>query len=216
MKFVHLTNQSSLTKIRSNGIRMSKGRLGRGVYAVPLFLCNLENTFIVEHSADPENDPLKVSILTSVPVSSATLWKWWVKTRKESSGNNKVAALIFRIPDSLWPIRVNIHIWQFLDLEVARKQRGEPQIEPILISLGLKPLDVMKGIARSYQVDVASEKDLGQLINKLLDASWRLLNEGPQDIEVAIPGPIPPNYIERIVPFYRTNKEFKKRRDKVF
>ena len=38
MRFVHLTPQPMISRIRKNGIRLGGGRRGRGVYAVPLML----------------------------------------------------------------------------------------------------------------------------------------------------------------------------------
>ncbi len=38
MKFVHLTPQPSISRVKRGGIRTGQGRRGRGVYAVPLML----------------------------------------------------------------------------------------------------------------------------------------------------------------------------------
>lgn len=38
MKFVHLTEQPLIARIKKSGIRCGNGRRGRGVYAVPLMV----------------------------------------------------------------------------------------------------------------------------------------------------------------------------------
>lgn len=38
MKFVHLTPQPSISRVKRSGIRTGQGRRGSGVYAVPLML----------------------------------------------------------------------------------------------------------------------------------------------------------------------------------
>lgn len=213
MKFVHLTDQSSLSKIRTTGIHMTKGRLGRGVYAVPLFFCTREGIPAVIPSDDPEKDPPRVTVETSVPLTSATLWKWWTQQRTNRSGNRHVAAIVFRIPSDLWPVQLNIHVWHDPFQFEARSQRGEPFFPEILEGLGFKPKLVMDGAAQSYRMDIVSEKELGRMLEVVLSANWRAEDKASQDLEVLIRGRIPPKHIERIVPLYRTNKEFRKRKE---
>lgn len=64
MKFVHLTPQPKIARVRRSGIRFGSGRRGRGVYAVPLMLMQCV-TFMDDETQIP-----------SEPRSSTTLWQW--------------------------------------------------------------------------------------------------------------------------------------------
>jgi len=217
MKYVHLTPFKNIKRIKKNGIQTGEGGSRDGVFAVPVMKLNWETWW-----EPPDFSGLRERYLGAGKVSSTELWKWFARKKslpqqrfRDHTLPDKVAAIVFSIPPDSWPV----HVWFETPSPEASVKAARlltscskdfifdvPTLEDCHEYLEeqskAKPGDDAYGCHLYVWIDVLNEKAMGRL--------WQCIYED-EDVagfflQVVIPKPIPPRCIERVVPFYRTNK----------
>jgi hypothetical protein len=197
MKFVHLTPQPNIGRIKRNGIHLGGGRRGRGVYAVPLML--------MEQRMSLDDDRQ----LHTVPRPLTTLWQW---LSEYASRHRNLAAVIFEDSKQHWPLALHMQLHRdigydwLLDMPLACAPANAEAM-----------VDVREARAKGYCLDlklsVADAKTLGTVMHQLQSRDYRPLAKYDDDFELVLPAGVPSRSIERIVPLYRTNKRFVRERE---
>lgn len=200
MKFVHLTTQANIGKIKSNGLNLGDGRRGRGLYAMPLLSL------------------IKVNDMEStIELSSQTFWKWLIKERqKYGTGQGKTCAIIFKLTEQHWPLMV------YIDLSREEAEKFIlvlPESNHKLFTYNQSIKTIMKDLKYSnYTLEteykVYSEKGIGKLFNiyKTVGCTPATISDR---IEVVIPKAVCSDCIEKIVAYYKTNNEFRRLKNEV-
>jgi len=212
MRFVHLAPRHVVGRIRKNGIRKGDGLRGKGVYAVPLYPITVISPKNSEWSGFKEYD-------TSVLVSSSRLWRHLFKWNRGRPSQS--IAVVFSAPDICWP----------LDLYMVLPAKAARTLLPILrtnsmqgISMSLENQrwieDTTEGANDEFchygvatKLSVSTSKGLGKILYYFRHSNKTLWSDGEDDFEVVFRNPIPPKAIERLIPLYRTNKQFRAFRD---
>jgi hypothetical protein len=217
MKFVHLTPFKNIKNIKKNGIRIGKGGGDKGVFAVPLTDIQYSNYW---------GQPLIDDLDYKAPVgrfSSWRLWHWWSRKPFDDKRGKlpyKSAAIVFSAPVDNWPVNVTFEMHNPKKSQEAIKlilnnptdYLIDNDREELFRDYLNNPIDEEFGeMAMSIRfVKVANLKALGKLwhfVSTDDDASgdWS---------QVVFPNSIPPRYIERIIPLYRSNKRYKEIKNK--
>lgn len=196
MKFVHLTPQPNIGRIKRNGIHCGGGRRGRGVYAVPLMM--------MQQVTCTDDD----RIIPSDPRSSTTLWQWL------SSGQQRhrnLAAVLFKSTQDHWPADLYVDIGPTIGvkwinaLQACDIKVGDDEINFVENAN-------LEGYGANLHVSVLHESALGAAIWRIQQAGFTTWASCDDSIEIVFRSPIRASLIDRIVPLYRTNKQFKQDR----
>lgn len=226
MLFVHLTDIRHADSIRKKGLLVTAGiyawRYGRGVFCVPLM--NLQrldqgNTKRFRFKKDsvpdwipkglkPEEGVLDNTVVFFKakqgrrPSSTVRMWQWWMKEKKI----RRPAAVFFRVPSSAWPGVL------FLDLGFEGPMFMKAcKARRVWVNEG--EYDFYLGVGApiyEFRTPVYDERHLGKVMevyNALMTATY------PKDIiQLMFETPIPPKYIDRIVPLSQTNWAFREKK----
>lgn len=193
MKFVHLSEQPLIARIKKSGIRCGDGRHGRGVYAVPLM--------VIRRIAYREDDPH----LPADPVSSSRLWSWLAGL---GDRHRHFAAIIFHDTPAHWPAEL------YIELDAKTGCEWLPSLDSRLVTIAETHLqDVREAHEFKYmatlQVTVHSAAGLGAVLHGLRIHGYAVWDDNDESIEVVFARPIPARSIVRVIPQYRSNKQFK-------
>ncbi len=199
MKFVHLTPQPNIKRIRRSGIRTGNGRRGKGVYAVPLML--------LPQISGPRDNPLP----SASPRSSASLWKWLAEGAHR---HRHFAAIVFGDSVQHWPVDVYIELNPAIGTDWLTKLVGA-DVHITDENLRLARQAHQQGILVDIQITVRDAKSLGRVLYTFLQQGHKTWSVYDDTIEVILPRPIPACLIERIIPLYRTNKQFRQMQHQV-
>lgn len=216
MKFVHLAPRRAIGRIRKNGLRMGKGRWGKGVYSVPLFnlrLSTLKNP--------KDNIPIDEETLEdfSVPLPSTSLWRFLFTNDGFSAPprrGRRPVAVVFEVPDDLWPI----DMFFLLNIDAVRAflstfSRSSPRAlyasDDVIESLEYSEAE---GFGAFHKFEVNSATDLGKLVNLWVEAVGTAWSKHDDKVEAVIRAPIPANAIQKLVPLSQKNKKARKRRNR--
>lgn len=196
MKFVHLTPQPYIARIRKNGIRFGGGRRGRGVYAVPLML--MEQLTFIQHDRPVETDQR----------SSSTLWQWLGGRR---FWHRNLAAVVFEPSLDHWPAALYLEIPAAVGLDWLTHLNDDV----VVVSEG--NLDSVreehcKGYCGDLKLSVQNADATGAVLHALQCAGFRPHDRFSESLEMVFPSPIDPSLIRRIIPLYRSNQKFKRDR----
>lgn len=198
MKFVHLTPQPLISKVKKNGIRCGNGLRGRGVYAVPLMLIPC---ILFEDQKNPDR---------TVSMSSINLW---LKTLQRH--HRHLAAVIFKTRKEQWPadlwVVANRAITSdsILDNLKAYAEIDEEDEDYVRENHN-------EGWGSDLRLQIHTPNDLGKVMNLIINAGQKTLTRYAESVEMVFPYPIKPNQIEKTIPCYPSNKDFKQRRRKNF
>jgi hypothetical protein len=193
MKFVHLTPQPSIARVKQNGIRFGSGRRGRGVYAVPLMF--------LEQVSHINSD----TVMPAQPRSSTTLWRWLATSKRRHS---HVAAIIFQTTAAHWPANL------YIELRAETGTDWLTNIDPRSVTVANDDLQWVRdahsqGWAADLQLLIHNTSGLGKVLQMIQSCGHTTLDRRDESIEIVFPSAVAPNLIERITPLYRTNKQFK-------
>ena len=203
MKFVHLTPRKNIALIKRNGIRRGTGRRGKGVYAMPLIML----------SRDIDLRPREIDgkEIVSAPISASRFWTRLFSINSQRWGT-KAAAIVFSMPEHGWPVRLYIGLPSDVGIGVLDWMKKDPG------RLRLVSEDdfykCKEAFAKGWGAEVEMKVDSARLLGGLLHA-YRASGGSAvcfDDIELVIDTPIPSSCIERIVPLYQRNKEFRVKR----
>lgn len=208
MKFVHVTSQRNISRIKKNGIRKGRGRRGNGVYAIPLM--HIDTT----DYSDYVND----HYIHGHQISTSKAWKGRLFKRTRANGGiykkNKPAAIVFNLPDNLWPIRLYFLMETKIAIDILA---SSAKTNSKCFSLLNEDLEYLELCRYSHLGDVGltvhSAKCLGKFLNQYFSMGGTISNCG--NIEVVISKPISPSCIERIVPMYQSNKKCKSKKGRL-
>lgn len=198
MKFVHLTPQPLVSKVKKNGIRCGDGLRGKGVYAVPLMLIPC---IAYKDLRNPDR---------TVPMSSINLWLKTLQTR-----HRHLAAVIFKTKEEQWPaplwVSANNSVTSDSILEKLKQyaeidEEDEDWVRKIH----------NEGWCCELKLHVHTPNNLGKIMNLILDAGLSTLTRYAESVEMVFPSPIKPDQIDKIIACYPSNKDFKRRRRKQF
>lgn len=192
MKFVHLTEQPLISRIRISGIRCGNGRRGRGVYAVPL----MQIPRIFYREDDPH--------LPADPMSSTKLWSWLAGT----DWHRHLAAVVFRATPAQWPAKLYVEITKEVGTGWLQ------QVDSREVSVAESHLQFTRqahadGFRSTLKLEVHSESGLGMVMHALHANGQTVWDDNNEGIEIVFPNPIPARAIVRVFPLYRSNKRFK-------
>jgi hypothetical protein len=203
MKFVHLSTQPNINKIRKSGLHMGDGRRGRGVYAVPLMMLEREGSW----SADDKSSD------QSVPLTSSTLWKWLVK---HDRSNGRAIAVVFELPSRFWPVNVRLEVSNKFAREFLTRISSSPPAECLISDdiFDYVYAELEQHEFTDFDCEVLTHKGLGHLLNLYKESGARPWVRNDQSIEIIIRSPIPSSCIGRIVPLYQRNIIFKKKKER--
>jgi hypothetical protein len=198
MKFVHLTPQPNIARIRRNGIRSGKGRRGRGVYAVPLMLMQRVSFSSVD------------TVVASEPRSSTTLWQWLAESE---CGHRNLAAIVFRTTPNQWPAEL------YIELQSSVGTAWLTDIDSTQATVTDNDLQFVRDAhQQTFRADlrlyVQSPSGLGKVLHAIQSCGHTTWDRYDESVEIIFPSPVVPNSIEKIVPLYRTNKQFKQDRER--
>lgn len=195
MKFVHLTPQTKITRIKKDGIRSGRGRRGSGVYAVPLM--HFGRVVMTEDQ----------KVLTASPRSASTLWRWVAKSR-----HRNIAAIIFHTTPGQWPADLYVEIKATIGVDwLTDFDPSEIVIQPEDVRFLREAHD--EGFCADLKLSIQTPVALGRCLQVLGQKGFVTWDRYDESIEIVFAKPIPPHQIERIVPLYRTNAHFKKARE---
>ena len=198
MKFVHLTSQPNIGRVKRSGIRTGNGRRGRGVYAVPLMM--MEQVALVDED----------EIIAANPRSSTTLWRW---LRKLKSRHSHVAAIIFRTTSDHWPAKLYVELRPITGIEWLSDIDAQDATAADADIAFVRQIHSW-GFIADFKLSVKSPNGLGKIMHAIHSRGHRTLDCYDESVEVVFPAPIPPHLIEQVTPFYRTNKQFKQKRER--
>lgn len=198
MKFVHLTPQPKIARVKRNGIRLGRGRRGKGVYAVPLML--MQRLSILDDDTVVEADAR----------SSTTLWQWLSTLRHR---HRNLAAVTFTTSADHWPAILYLELKPTIGTDWLQNAQSEN------INIADEDLQFVRNAHRQkfiadLKVTVGAAASLGRLLHAVQSAGLSTWDRYDETIEVVLPSPVPANLITRITPLYRTNKQFKQNRQR--
>ncbi len=178
---------------------MGNGRRGRGVYAVPLLL-------MARNIIDPRR--FKQDIGT--PVTSGVLWKWLVR---EGLPNVRArpAAIVFTLASSHWPIDLYLTVGgrRLTEFLSDLKRLNEDQVEISSDDLARLQEACERGHWYTPRLTIHAADALGLVLHhyqRVCNINYRY----EDGVEAVIRKPGDRSQIERIVPLYRPNEEFKR------
>ena len=192
MKFVHLTPQPSIARVKRNGIRFGNGRRGRGVYAVPLMF--MEQVSYIDGA-----------FVSMAPRSSITLWQW-LSTLK--SRHRHVAAIVFETTVEHWPAQL------YIELQPETGTDWLSNIDPNHVTVADADLeevhnDHSHGWQSTLKLLIHNTVGMGKVLHAIQLCGHATEDRHDESIEIVFPSAVAANLIERVTPLYRTNKQFK-------
>lgn len=198
MKFVHLSTQPKIARVKRNGIRLGRGRRGKGVYAVPLML--MQRLSFLD----------KNTVIEANPRSSALLWHWLSTL---SHRHRNLAAVTFKTSADHWPATL------YIELRPAIGTRWLEKAESPGIKIEDEDLTFVRDAHQQQciadlKVTLDTPASLGSLLHAAQSAGLSTWDRYDETIEVVLPAPVRPDLITQITPLYRTNKEFKQDRQR--
>lgn len=198
MKFVHLTEQPLIARIKKSGIRCGNGRRGRGVYAVPLLAMRRQ----VYRDDEPH--------LPSDPVSSSMLWQWLAGL---GDRHRHFAAIVFETTSAHWPAQL------YIELDAKTGHAWLHAMDPREVEVAASHLEqVREAHAQSFmsslQITVNSPAGLGMVMHALHTHGYAVWDDNDESIEIVFPRPVPARSIVRVMPRYQNNKQFRQVKDR--
>jgi hypothetical protein len=198
MKFVHLTSQPNIARVRRSGIRCGNGRRGRGVYAVPLMMMQ-RVTFIDDDTIVPAS-----------PRSSTTLWQWLAGLKNR---HRNLAAIVFRTSPNHWPADL------YLELKAATGTAWLANIDAKDATVASNDLDFVRDVHNhsfiaDLKLSVQNAAGLGKILNAIQSHGHTTWDRFDESIEIIFPNAIASNLIDDVTPLYRTNKQFRQHRER--
>lgn len=220
MKFVHLTFDNAVPRIKRSGLRLGHGRLGRGVYALPLINWKRWKTISTLYQVTEETahgpvvmDKGGLRFVQSLEMTNLREWLWHLRIYHRRA---RFAAVIFELGPEHWPVLISLKIHEgdesFLRALRSRQLTGctvdwklVDDYEEELASL------VIYARNRYLPVSVDSPRALGRLLHIYVSREGGFC-QSAERIEVLIRKPVPRRQIKKIIPFYRTGSEFRHHR----
>lgn len=198
VKFIHLTEQPLIARIKKRGIRFGNGRRGRGVYAVPLM--------VMRRKVYREDEPH----LPSDPVSSSKLWQWLAGL---GDRHRHCAAIVFETTCVHWPAQL------YIELDAKTGHAWLDDMDPREVEVTASHLEQVREahaqwFMGSLQITVNSSAGLGQVMHALHSHGYAVWDGNDESIEIVFPRPIPARSIVRVIPRYQNNKQFRQVRDR--
>ena len=198
MKFVHLTPQPNIARVKRSGIRSGSGRRGRGVYAVPLMLMQ-QVSFIGDDR-----------IVASEPRSSVTLWQWLAGSRNR---HRNLAAIVFRTASDHWPADL------YIELKPVVGTDWLTEIDAQFATIAEADLRVVRiahsqGFSADLKLSVRNGSGVGKILHAVQSRGHAIWDHYDDSIEIIFQSPIASHLIERVTPLYRRNGQFKRDRDR--
>lgn len=208
MRFVHLTPQPRISRIRKSGIRLGGGRRGRGVYAVPLIL--LEQEAWVRDDRMVDGVPHFWRNIESDARTATTLWKWLAGRRGR---HRRLAAVVFETRPHHWPASL------YLELPPGYPTDWIQRLPPAAVTFSAGDLERIQVAHRrdvfgDLKLIVQDDTALGYVVQALLSAGFKTWSRLDEKFELVFSSPINANLIQWVTPLYRTNQQFKQRRDR--
>jgi hypothetical protein len=140
--------------------------------------------------------------------SSGTLWRW---LRTYSSRHRNLAAVVFGDSDSHWPAD--------LYLELTPKQGTDwlSEMNPTDVVVERSDLEFVQiahktGFLANLRIKLNNSTGLGSVMCAVQARGIGTIQRYDDTIELVLPNPVSAGLIERIVPLYRTNKQFRQDR----
>lgn len=200
MKFVHLTPQSNIGRIKRTGIRCGRGHRGRGVYAVPLML--------MQRVSFTNDDAL----LPADPRSSINLWQWIGESYRR---HRNLAAIVFSTSASHWPADLYVELnpsigtdWvTSIDSRNASVTHGDLQF--------VRDAHQQK-IFADLKLEVHNPSGVGLVLQAMQSRGYKTWDRYDESLEIVFPSPIPSKLIHRVTPLYRTSKQHKRDRERPY
>lgn len=197
MKFVHLTPQPKIARVKRSGIRFGSGRRGRGVYAVPLMLMQC-----VTFTDDDKQIPAE-------PRSSTTLWQWLSSLNHR---HRNLAAVTFSTTADHWPAELYIELkstigtdWlTLIDSEAATVTNSDLQF--------VRNAHKHQFIA-DLKLSIRDSASLGKVLSVVQAHGLTTWDRYDETVEIIFPNPIAARLITRVTPLYRTSSQFKRDRE---
>jgi hypothetical protein len=202
MRFVHLAPRKVIGLIKRNGLRTGAGVRGVGVYAAPLFHTPVVSTAEFESTRPAD-------LLVSNAVSSSRLWKHLFRHSKTKYSQR--VEVVFSPPQNCWPLDLYLE----LPAEVAQKllaKLDSEHVDGVTIDEATRSCAedaLLDGYVCELSMSVSTGQALGRVLHHFREAGGLIWSDRGEPIEVVFRRPIPPNAIERVVPLYRTNGQFR-------
>jgi hypothetical protein len=198
MKFVHLTPQPNIARVKRNGIRSGNGRRGRGVYAVPLML--MQQVSLIDDD----------TVVPADPRSSTTLWQWLAGLRDR---HRNLAAIVFRTAPDHWPAEL------YIELKPVVGTDWVSEIDTQFATIAEADLQFVQnahsqGFIADLKLSVRNGFGLGKLLHAVQSRGHTTWDQYDESIEIIFPFPIASHLIEWVTPLYRTNGQFKRDRER--
>lgn len=195
MKFVHLTPQPNIARIKKSGIHQGSGRRGRGVYAVPLML------FQCVSLTDDDR------IIKGDQRSSMTLWHWLSNLRHR---HRNLAAVIFETTAVHWPANIYIELKSSIGTNWINNVSGNLRV--VDAELDFVRNSHQQGFCADLRLTVGNASTVGSVLHAVQAAGLTTWNRYDETIEFVFPSNVRPSLIESVIPLYRTNSRFKEDR----
>jgi hypothetical protein len=150
---------------------------------------------------------LEPPVVVSNPVSTARSWAWLFSRGRK--WGNKAAAIVFSLPEHAWPIKIYIQMANNVLVQFLKWHQNLPEEARVMSGDEVRSCSDAARIGWPADVEmlVRSSKILGASLHHFRSFGGTL--ESCDGMEVVIGCPIPPSFIERIVPLYQSNREFK-------
>ena len=186
MKFVHLTPQPSIARVKRNGIRFGNGRRGRGVYAVPLMF--MEQVSYIDGTFVPV-----------APRSSITLWQ---SLSTLAHRHRHLAAIIFETTAEHWPAQLYLELWPEIGTDWLTN------IDPNNVTVADADLQIVRddhsqGSKSTLKLLIHNTSGMGKVLHAIQSCGHTTSDRYDQSIEIVFPSAVASNSIERVTPLYR-------------
>ena len=200
MKYVHLTRRENIARIRKNGLRTGDGALGRGVYLTPLM-------YLPYYTRDRNTE------IVSVPISTYREWWSWARRRSEYRGvkPHQVAAIVVDLPERFYPVYTAM-----VASKIELSRRIVTLVENACSGISMQDTEDLIYVKKyltdplgcwQFHLEVCNTRSMGLLLNALKEeeeVQWGC------DLQVLVLKSLPSECVQKILPFYRTNKVFRK------
>ncbi len=198
MKFVHLTSQSNIGRIKRTGLRCGRGRRGRGVYAVPLML--LQRVSFANDDA----------VLPADPRSSINLWQW---LRESDHRHRNLAAIVFSTSSVHWPADLYVELNPSIGTDWVKKIDSQ--------NAGAKQADLQfvrhahqQNFFADLKLEVQNASGIGHVLQAMQSHGYETRDRYDESLEIVFPSSVPSKLIHSIRPLYRTSKQRKRDRER--
>ncbi len=148
--------------------------------------------------------------IQSDPRTATTLWKWLSGRRK---WHRHFAAIIFETRPHHWPAYLYIELPPDFGTDWIRN-----------LFLGTESYDAdsllrieaahRQGLRGDLKLTIQDESILGKVVQSLLAAGFKTWDRMDEKFELVFPSPIDAGLIQWVTPLYRTNQQFKQRRER--